>query len=305
MVKLFLGLMKAKSISNAIKDISLNLDKGKYTKFPSLEWAKGVPIAIASFMTLPFKGVLGQVADFILGPSEDSKKSQLAKVVDMMLFVDKKLQSGNWKKFPTVNWVNGTILAIQKFRQMVSLLSFSSLGDKITQAFGFKNPIVSALSNIEMLAVSFDKLAKSVKTFTESIKSIDAEKLSAIRGLSSNVIMMSLMDPAQFDSMMTKLEERSGVFADLLKDFDSKKSETSKSGGGGGVNFKPASEAKNQKTDSQILGEKMDLMNALLSDISSVVGSRGALKNYLNKMKDDITIGGSSNSLNQRSDSRL
>ena len=57
--------------------------------------------------------------------------------------------------------------------------------------------------------------------------------------------------------------------------------------------------------DSQILGEKMDLMNALLSDISSVVGSRGALKNYLNKMKDDITIGGSSNSLNQRSDSRL
>jgi hypothetical protein len=305
MVKLFLGLIKAKNISNAIKDISLNLDKGKYTKFPSLEWAKGVPIAIASFMSLPFKGVLGQVADFILGPSEDSKKSQLAKVVDMMLFVDKKLQSGNWKKFPTVNWVNGTILAIQKFRQMVSLLSFSSLGDKISQAFGFKNPIVSALSNIEMLAVSFDKLAKSVKTFTDSIKSIDAEKLSAIRGLSSNVIMMSLMDPAQFDSMMNKLEERSGVFADLLKDFESKKSETTKSGGGGGVNFKPATGAKDQKSDAQVLGEKMDLMNALLSDISSVVGSRGALKNYLNKMKDDITIGGSSNSLNQRSDSRL
>ncbi len=303
MVKLFLGLIKAKNISNAIKDISLNLDKGKYTKFPSLEWAKGVPIAIASFMSLPFKGVLGQVADFILGPSEDSKKSQLAKVVDMMLFVDKKLQSGNWKKFPTVNWVNGTILAIQKFRQMVSLLSFSSLGDKISQAFGFKNPIVSALSNIEMLAVSFDKLAKSVKTFTDSIKSIDAEKLSAIRGLSSNVIMMSLMDPAQFDSMMNKLEERSGVFADLLKDFESKKSETTKSGGG--VNFKPATGAKDQKSDAQVLGEKMDLMNALLSDISSVVGSRGALKNYLNKMKDDITIGGSSNSLNQRSDSRL
>jgi hypothetical protein len=188
---------------------------------------------------------------------------------------------------------------------MVSLLSFSSLGDKISQAFGFKNPIVSALSNIEMLAVSFDKLAKSVKTFTDSIKSIDAEKLSAIRGLSSNVIMMSLMDPAQFDSMMNKLEERSGVFADLLKEFESKKSETTKSGGGGGVNFKPATGAKDQKSDAQVLGEKMDLMNALLSDISSVVGSRGALKNYLNKMKDDITIGGSSNSLNQRSDSRL
>jgi hypothetical protein len=49
----------------------------------------------------------------------------------------------------------------------------------------------------------------------------------------------------------------------------------------------------------------MDLMNALLADISSVVGSRGALKTYLNKIKDDVTIGGGLNTLTQRSDRRL
>jgi hypothetical protein len=175
----------------------------------------------------------------------------------------------------------------------------------LLSAFGSKNPIVTAVSNIEKLGVSFDKLAKSIKAFTESIKGIDGDKLAAIRSLSSNVVMMSLMDPAQFDMMMAKLEERSGVFGDLIKDFEVKKTK-GESGGGTGVSYNTKSSTKtdNKKSDSQILGEKMDLMNAILADISSVVGSRGALKTYLNKIKDDVTIG-STNTLTQRSDRRL
>ena len=308
LVKLLLGLQKSKMIANTIRDISLKLEEGKYTKFPGLEWSKGVPIAIAGFMNLPFKGVFGSLMDKLLGASEDAKKSQLGKIVDLMLFVDKKFQSGNWQKFPTVNWVNGTILALQKFRSVISLLSFSSLGDRLMTTFGFKNPIVTAVSNIEKLAISFDRLGKSIKSFTESIKDIDSEKLAAIKGLSSNVIMLSLMDPAQFDTMMAKLEERAGVFGDLIKDFDKNKKEGEKAGGAGGagsVGFKAASPAKTGKSDSQIMSEKLDLMVAVLSDIQAVVGTRGALKNYLNKMKDDVTIGGNSSSLNQRSDKRL
>jgi hypothetical protein len=165
---------------------------------------------------------------------------------------------------------------------------------------------MSAVSNIEKLAVSFDKLSKSMKSFTDSIKNIDGEKLAAIRSLSTNVIMMSLMDPAQFDAMMDKLEERSGVFADLIKDFESKKTESTKSGGGGGgggVSYKTAKPGASVKTDTQILSQKLDLMNSFLADITSVVGSRGTLKNYLNRIKDDVSIG--QNTLSQRSDKRV
>lgn len=113
------------------------------------------------------------------------------------------------------------------------------------------------------------------------------------------------MDPAQFDIMMDKLEKRSGVFGDLVKDFEAKKSEVNKTSGGIGVSYKTSKNTTGtSKTESQILSEKLDLMNSFLADITSVVGSRGTLKNYLNRIKDDVSIG-SQNTLSQRSDKRV
>ena len=301
LISLMLGLTKIRKIADTIQQISLSLSKGNYTKFPSSQWSLGVPAAIKGFMSFSFGMLSGVMSLF---KSDKAEKTELGRIVDLMLFVDKKLQSGNWKKFPSVQWVNGTILALQKFRSIMSLLSFSSFGDKLSSAFGSKNPLMAAVSNIEKLAVSFDKLSKSMKSFTDSIKNIDGEKLAAIRSLSTNVIMMSLMDPAQFDAMMDKLEERSGVFADLIKDFESKKTETTKSGGGGGgVSYKTAKPGAAVNTDTQILSKKLDLMNSFLADITSVVGSKGTLKNYLNRIKDDVSIG--QNTLSQRSDKRV
>ena len=221
-----------------------------------------------------------------------------------MLFVDKKFQSGGWQKFPTVNWVNGTIMALQKFRNIVSLLSFSSIGDKVSTLFGSRNPLVAAMGNIEKLAICFDKLAKSVKTFQDSIKDLDAEKLASIKSLSSNVILLSLMDPTQFDSMMEKIEERAGVFGDLIKDFETSKKEENENKKGGQVTVNTGKKGGTTKVDTnQILIQKLDTMNALLADISSVVGSRGALKTYLTKIKDEVNLGNTN--LTARSDKRV
>jgi hypothetical protein len=304
-LRLMFGLKKVRDISDTIRHVSLALDKGKYTKYPSSEWASAVPKAISQFMSIPFKGLIGSFMDSMFGPSEDDKKSQLGKIVDLMLYVDKKFQAGNWTKFPTVQWVNGTILALQKFKDIVGLLSFSSLKDKMFSYFGVKSPIISAVSNIEKLANSFSKLSSSMKSFSDTIKEIDNEKLAAIRSLSTNVVMLSLMDPEQFDQMMNKLEERAGIFNDLIKDFEYKKEEAQKTTGTAvGPNNK-AAKSTPMKLDTKDLSQKMDVMNAILGDIASVVGSRGTLKTYLNKIKDDTTIGGSSNTVTNKSDSRL
>lgn len=318
-IGLFLGLKKVRNIADTLKYVSLVISGGNYTKFPSLEWSKSVPAAISGFMTLPFKGTFGKIFDTIFGASEDSKKSQLGKIVDLMLYVDKRFQSGNWKKFPTVEWVKGTILALQKFKDIVSLLSFGSLNTKIMTAFGGKNPLVSAVSNIEKLAQSFDKLGSSMKNFSQSIKTLDTEKLAAIKSLSSNVILMSLMNPEQFDAMLSKLEERSGVFADLMKDVQDKKGASAKTsgapgtgqkvaGGGSMTDFKmvPSSTGARMsgKSDDAKMLEKLDAMTSLLADISSVVGSKGALKTYLGSLKEDVDIGDGGFSLFSRSDKR-
>jgi len=299
LISLILGLSKIRKIADTIQQVSLSLSRGNYTKFPNNQWSLGVPGAIKGFMSFNFGILSGMLLP------DKVEKNELGKIVDLMLFVDKKFQSGNWQKFPSVQWVNGTILSLQKFRSIISLLSFSSLGDGVLSSFGSNNPIVTAVSNIEKLAVSFEKLSKSIKSFTDSIKNIDGDKLSAIRSLSTNVIMMSLMDPTQFDAMMDKLEKRSGVFADLVKDFESKKTEVNKTSGSIGVSYKTSKNTDStSKTESQILSEKLDLMNSFLADITSVVGSRGTLKNYLNRIKDDVSIGGQ-NTLSHRSDKRV
>ncbi len=130
---------------------------------------------------------------------------------------------------------------------------------------------------------------------------------------------MSLMNPEQFDAMLSKLEERSGVFADLMKDVQDKKGTSAKTtgapgtgqkvaGGGAMTDFKmvPSSTGARMsgKSDDAKMLEKLDAMTSLLADISSVVGSKGALKTYLGSLKEDVDIGDGGFSLFSRSDKR-
>jgi hypothetical protein len=293
-----LGLYKVKSIADAIQHVSISLDKGIYGKYPSVDWAKGSSLAISEFMSLDLGNVFSQAFDFIFGIGDEDKKAELGKIVDLMLYVDEKFQKGNWNKFPTVSWSENTIMAIQKFRSIVNMLSFASIGDRILSFFGAKDPLKEAVSNIEMLAKSFDKLGKSFQTFSNSLEGLDSQKLAAIKTLSSNVVLLSLMDPDQFDKMMDALEERSGVFGDLIKDVNSSRKESA-----GGVSIAPTS-APTAPDNTKVLADKLDNMTALLADISSVVGSKGALKKYLASIKDDVSIGGT-NAPVQKSDKRF
>jgi hypothetical protein len=285
LINLKIGLYKVRSIADTIQNVSLSLNKGKYEKYPSVDWARGSSSAISEFMNLDLGNVFSQSFDFIFGSDEDSKKAELGRIVDLMLYVDEKFQKGDWNKFPTVSWAEGAILAIQKFRSMITMLSFGSIGDKIFSFFGTKkDPLKEAVSNIELLANAFDKLGNSFQSFSNSLEGLDAEKLAAIKTLSSNVILMSLMDPEQFDKMMDALEERSGVFGELIKGMDSSRREST-----GGVSVNTATSTASIDS-TKILADKLDVVAALLTDITSVVGSRGALKKYLASIKDDVSI---------------
>jgi hypothetical protein len=66
------------------------------------------------------------------------------------------------------------------------------------------------------------------------------------------------------------------------KDFDDKKTTSPTA-----TPVRVATAGTGQKSESQILGEKVDKMTGLLADISSVVGSRGVLKNYLLSVKQN------------------
>jgi len=141
-----------------------------------------------------------------------------------------------------------------------------------------------------------------MNSFASSIQGMDMDKLATIREMTSNVILLSLMDADMLDDVLDKMEERSGVFAELIKNFDVSKNESTIS--------KPVRATVGvkggEKSVAQILGEKVDNMAAILADISTVVGSRGTLKTYLNSIKDK-QLSGTSNTPSSvnRSDKRL
>jgi len=286
-VGLLAGLYKIKKVSDTIREISGSLNRGNYAKFPPLEWAKGVVASLNGFLNLKLS--VSSIMDLLVGKagSPDSKKMKV--LLDNILTVDKTFSKGSFKNFPSDAWSGGIIKTLGRFSTIMKMIDLTSIGSKMAGSVNFK----SITSNLEILARSFDKLGDSVQKFSESINVIDDKKLNSIRTLTSNVVLLSLMDSTQFEKMMQKLEQNSAIFNKLLSD------SKPKSGAGNVVGPKSSSvqlsEVKTpgragsiemKKPDENI--QMMQNLVAVLTDIASVVGSRGKLKEYLEE-KDSVT----------------
>ena len=298
------GLFGASSSDSliSIAETILNIDRlfslGEFKKYPTQDWVFGVHGSL-----LQFKFIMG---DESLMVDEDAGMSVVV-IAQSIGLVSQALSMGDYSKYPKREWIDGTIYALVKFRSILKLLNFDDLGggglfSKISSLFGGKSPLEQAISNITLLSIAFEKLGSSMNSFASSIQGMDMDKLATIREMTSNVILLSLMDADMLDDVLDKMEERSGVFAELIKNFDVSKNESTIS--------KPVRATVGvkggEKSDAQILGEKVDNMTAILADISTVVGSRGTLKTYLNSIKDK-QLGGTSNTPSSvnRSDKRL
>jgi hypothetical protein len=242
---------------------------------PPEEWVRGVSGSIQAFVP---------VFELLSGKSISPRKikSTLKSIGESINEISLEISKGDYTKYPKPEWIDGTIYALQKFQDIISLLNFSGLGSggimgSISSFFGGKTPLEQAVSNITMLAIAFDKLGSTMNKFSNSIQGLDVEKLSLVKGMSSNMIMLSLMDPDMLEDVLTRIEEKGGVFAELIKDFEDQKKSTSekstvKTSGG-------TSKSDPNIVELQKLGKKMDNMTGILSSISSVVS--GDLRNYL------------------------
>ena len=297
------GLLKILNISKTISSISGYLSAGKYKIFPSMSWATGVPKALQGFMNLKFNNSL---MDYLFPKDEKTEKNKISKVIDLMLFVDSKLKSGSWTKFPTLSWANGTIAALSKFSNILKLLDFKNLGTGLGKNTG----VLSAIGNIDLLTGAFDRLGIAIDRFTKSVDVIDAKKLESIRTLTSNVVLLSMMDPNQFETMMSKLESKSQVFNGLINDSKVKSSSTpsapSSSGSVRSTGVVSMSSVNSPSSSGSSLGRSvsdnqakasMDKLVSIMADIASVVGSKGTLMEYIESIKpkseiwDDIDDG--------------
>lgn len=299
---LILGAIKMVGVAKTINQIDEELSKGKYKIYPTKDWVDGSMYALREMSDLVGEqSIFAAIGESLANLFGVGGKSTIIKLAESMLKIDSVFSRGKFNIYPSKDWMDGITYSLTRFKDLMKMLQSSDDG-----FFGGLNslgssPLEKILSNITLLGIAFEKLGNAVKTFTSSIQGLDMDKLSTIKGMTSNVILLSLMDADMLDDVLDKMEERSGVFADLLKSFEDSKQES--------VAAKPVKgvvSASNQKSDSQILGEKIDGMTAILADISTVVGSRGTLKTYLNSIKDKQLTGTSNTpSTTNRSDKRL
>lgn len=268
-------------VTGTILAIDRMFESGNFTKSPSEDWIGGVRNTILGFIELT--GMLS-IGGAITGAISDLFGGGLTGIAESIVEIDKIFENGNFTKYPSLSWGNGVLNAITKFNQIKNALT----GDtKLGNLFGGSD-LQNTVSSISQLAVAFDKLGKAMSTFSNSISSIDDEKLTAIKSLSSTVVLMSLLNPDQFEEMMDAMEEKSGVFGTFIEEFNNSRKEA-QTGGFFSNAFKTPGSDK-PKSDADVLGPKLDKMNALLTDISSVVGSRGTLKSYLNSKGKEVNL---------------
>ena len=132
----------------------------------------------------------------------------------------------------------------------------------------------------------FSKLANGVDRLSSSLSkldaSIDIEKLSALKSLTSSVVVMSMIDSEQFGLFMDKLNEKSSIFSKVMNDV----LDSDSGGSSSTLNVKQNSPKTVDDTNSRII-EVLRSMDSKLSTISSDMSS---VSLYLNNMDNDVQI---------------
>jgi hypothetical protein len=198
-------------ICKAIVTAGSILKDGIFTGGPTKEWSEGVGTAISSFSPLIdnlnkggifsiFKGGLstGDMMSVILGISFAIKESSVI------------LSQGNYNVIPN-DYITNLSSNIKEVVKLTQYLNGMGLG-------GTFLGIRVGSSQISRMATDYEKLSKSLTNLSNSIQSLDIEKLTALKTFTGSIVLMSLMDSGQFEEMMNKLEDKAKVFVSVMNE---------------------------------------------------------------------------------------
>lgn len=255
------------------------------SKIPTREWGENVGNAIGAFMpALDFisknSGIFSDGTDILL----DGISAVSAGIVSASVaFADGKFTTSippGW-----IDSISGNIKAYVDLAKYVSS-NYESTGGGIVGAvssaiFGSNNPMDNVIDGMVKLGNAYSTLGNSIKNFGNSISGIDIEKLSTIRAFTSNIVLMSLMDPDMFEDMLDKLEEKAGVMVDMISDINESGEKADKNKlkgvtkGGGSTANKP------DPTQQKIL----QVLASMDSKLGTIAKNSSTLADYTNEIR--------------------
>jgi len=172
---------------------------------------------------------------------------------------------------PDGDFMDNIATSIKKYIDLSEYLATKGMG---ISSLG----MISVVFGMSSMASAYYQLAESVSKLTSSMKDLDLDKLNALKSLSGNIVLMSLIDSAQFGQMMDTLEDKSniisGLFDNIFGKGEGKESATVSSGG-----------SKGKSNDD--LYNMLSSMNGSLAQIATNTGaSNNNLSQILNEARD-------------------
>ena len=126
----------------------------------------------------------------------------------------------------------------------------------------------NSTSGLSKLAEGYEKLSKGVKSLGNALGSIDMEKIEALNRISGNIILMSLMDSDQFESMMDALEEKAGIFVKVIDELQGEAEKSAKSS-----NYPVRNIGGRGGSETSALEQKMDQLIANTTNLAANIGA--------------------------------
>jgi hypothetical protein len=160
------------------------------------------------------------------------------------------------------------------------------LAQWITENNADNGTIMDTVDSMYKMSFGYSALATSIKKLNSTLEELDVEKLNALRNLNASVVLMSLMDPDQFASMMDELEDKGGVLIDALEGLESKEGEAEKSGKKAAPSPKlktSTGAVESQKTISDLFG----VMQSVESKLAEIAKHSDKLSKYVDEIRGD------------------
>ena len=182
------------------------------------------------------------------------------------------ISTGNYKPIPT-NWMQSVYENMKQYLELLDLISGSPFDFEI---FGVNFSIGKGISR---LTSDYDRLAESIQSVANAVANLDIEKMNSMRAMTGSVVLLSLMDPDQFESMMDALEDKSSVLGDIFSKLEvgvrpQEAIPTVKSAGVVGV--------EGGKTE---MGELINIVKGMAASLGQISSASSNISTYVNEIR--------------------
>jgi archaellum component FlaC len=276
---LFKGGVDPESMTKSIVAISNGLvsagkilgdAKANFTGGPTKEWSDGISGALSAFApVISSLGTGGVFGFFTGGLKPENMNSAITEISKAIANASLELSKGNYSSSIPGNYIANLSNNIKELIKLTNYLDGSGGFEE-----KYSGITVKKSSEIARMSNDYNKLATSIGNLGSAIQSLDIERITALKTFTGSIVLMSLMDSSQFESMMDKLESKAKIFVDVINDVTNSTQGT--------VSIKSAA---TNKESGPGLQDVINVMNRIDSKLSQISTSNDNISRYVNEIR--------------------